>query len=741
MKRWNSMNSKLKPAAAAVALALAAGPTGALQDFYLAAKAGTKDLPGGVTVPIWGYVEDPGGVCYTAASLQDRVTCIGTLDAPSLPGPPLEVAPGETDVRIFLSNGLPEPTSIVITGQDFPWSKDPNGPTWNNGAIGPRANASQRVRSFRREAAPDGGRERYFWTANPQQTEFRGPGSFVYHSGTWPQKQVYMGLSGLITQDAVAATAETPAEIYPGVTYDQAVTLFYSDIDPAFNDEVVATANTDGMTAINRRPSWFLINGEPFDLGFTPDLSAGEVGSETLLRLASTATDNHVVVLQGMTMTLHAEDGLQYNYQENGSSTAAPRVQYSAMLPPAKTKDAIIVAPDAGRFAVYDGDGYMTNPSDPGDEAIGDSVGGMLRFLEVAALNVAPTAEADDAITAVDTPLASIDVLANDNDPDGGTLTIDSFDAASAQNGSVACEIGIPGGTCSYTPPAFFIGVDTFTYTASDGAAVSDPATVTVSVSASGGPMYFSTLAGGPAGLVPDVGPQYDDADIYALGTAGFSRVVDASADWLLPLGADIDGMSINGTTVYLSFMQPTAVSVLGTVPAEDVVAYDTTTQTWSASFDGSQCGLDAATTNGHNIDAVHVDTTTGTVYFSIVGGGGAGVVEDGTGNPIGGPYDDADIYTWDGTNCARLIDADVDWGLPGAADIDGLSIQGGTGTYYVSFLVDTDMSGPSGNTLGIVQDESVLSFNGTDWNLLFDGTGLNTYGGQDLDAIHVSAP
>ncbi len=50
------------------------------------------------------------------------------------------------------------------------------------------------------------------------------------------------------------------------------------------------------------------------------------------------------------------------------------------------TKDAILHALPANgeRFAVYDGNGYMSNPTDPDNFDIGDPVGGMLRFLSVA---------------------------------------------------------------------------------------------------------------------------------------------------------------------------------------------------------------------------------------------------------------------------------------------------------------------------------------------------------------------
>jgi hypothetical protein len=88
-----------------------------------------------------------------------------------------------------------------------------------------------------------------------------------------------------------------------------------------------------------------------------------------------------------MYMDIHAEDGIPYNWQ-NGATVggAAPRTQYSVQIPPLMTKDALLHALPANgsRFAVYDGNGYMTNPTDPDNFDIGDPVGGMLRFLNVA---------------------------------------------------------------------------------------------------------------------------------------------------------------------------------------------------------------------------------------------------------------------------------------------------------------------------------------------------------------------
>ena len=163
------------------------------------------------------------------------------------------------------------------------------------------------------------------------------------------------------------------AEAYAGVPYDNEVVLFYSDVDPVHN-AAVATGDTT-YTPIHYHAQWFLINGEPYEDGVTADIPAGSAvtvagdnRSNTLVRLLSTASETHVPTLQGLYMTIHAEDGFRYTWQNGERSGGfAPREQYSAMLPPLKTKDAIVVAEAEGRYAVYDGNGYMTNPSDPND--------------------------------------------------------------------------------------------------------------------------------------------------------------------------------------------------------------------------------------------------------------------------------------------------------------------------------------------------------------------------------------
>lgn len=69
-------------------------------------------------------------------------------------------------------------------------------------------------------------------------------------------------------------------------------------------------------------------------------------------------------------------------------------------------------------------------------------------------------------------------LLANDYDPDGDTLTVTGINAAGLA-GTLDCSDGI---RCTYTPPYGYRGTTSFTYTASDGKGGTDPATVRIKV-------------------------------------------------------------------------------------------------------------------------------------------------------------------------------------------------------------------------------------------------------------------
>jgi hypothetical protein len=92
--------------------------------------------------------------------------------------------------------------------------------------------------------------------------------------------------------------------------------------------------------------------------------------------------------------------------------------------------------------------------------------------------NQAPVANNDTAETLRSTAV-TIDVLANDTDADGDSLTVDSV--TQAAHGQVTNN----GNTVTYTPEAGYVGPDSFTYKASDGkGGTSSSATVSLTVKA-----------------------------------------------------------------------------------------------------------------------------------------------------------------------------------------------------------------------------------------------------------------
>ena len=100
-------------------------------------------------------------------------------------------------------------------------------------------------------------------------------------------------------------------------------------------------------------------------------------------------------------------------------------------------------------------------------------------LVTVTVKNALPVAVPDATTIAPDTK-TTIDVLANDSDPNGHKLSIVEFDTASKSGGTVTLN----GGKLDYTPPPGFTGTDSFEYTISDGQGGTSTAKVTVTIPA-----------------------------------------------------------------------------------------------------------------------------------------------------------------------------------------------------------------------------------------------------------------
>ena len=101
--------------------------------------------------------------------------------------------------------------------------------------------------------------------------------------------------------------------------------------------------------------------------------------------------------------------------------------------------------------------------------------------------NDPPVANADTAASSEAWPV-SINVLANDTDPDGDAVSLDSV--TQPAHGTAV----ISGSAVAYTPAPGFSGVDTFSYDVSDGQGGTATGTVTVTVSATPRQMHVTDL-------------------------------------------------------------------------------------------------------------------------------------------------------------------------------------------------------------------------------------------------------
>lgn len=96
------------------------------------------------------------------------------------------------------------------------------------------------------------------------------------------------------------------------------------------------------------------------------------------------------------------------------------------------------------------------------------------------------------------TTIAAADILGNDTDADGDSLSIGTVDQTSANGGTVTLN---GDGSVTYTPRLGFSGTDNFGYVVEDGRSGTDRGTVTLNV----GPPTANTVANTKLGVLPDM--------------------------------------------------------------------------------------------------------------------------------------------------------------------------------------------------------------------------------------------
>ena len=94
-----------------------------------------------------------------------------------------------------------------------------------------------------------------------------------------------------------------------------------------------------------------------------------------------------------------------------------------------------------------------------------------------------PPVAIDDSVTTVENTAVTIDVVANDTDPDSDTLSLAGVTKPAHGTAKIVS------GKVTYTPTTFYTGVDSFDYAVSDGRGGMDTGTVNVTVNIPDGPI------------------------------------------------------------------------------------------------------------------------------------------------------------------------------------------------------------------------------------------------------------
>jgi hypothetical protein len=206
-------------AAGAIGIVCTYGPT-----FNLHTADGYIYTPDGNSIYMWGYAT-------------------GAFQAP---GPVLCVNQGQT-VTINMTNNLSEPVSMIFPGQSGVTASGGSCPSVDDCLFAQAADTGETVT--------------YTFTAGE-------PGTYLYESGTNPDKQVQMGLYGVLV-------------VYPSMgsdyAYNDAATRFkagqeyllvISEIDPAWHRAVELGQSYDRTQFL---PRYWLINGRSFPDAILPN--------------------------------------------------------------------------------------------------------------------------------------------------------------------------------------------------------------------------------------------------------------------------------------------------------------------------------------------------------------------------------------------------------------------------------------------------------------------------------------
>ncbi|MEU8658905.1 Ig-like domain-containing protein [Actinoplanes philippinensis] len=327
------------------------------------------------------------------------------------------------------------------------------------------------------------------------------------------------------------ATVDLPAGVTPGVmpngcsSVARRVTCALPPVAPTTTTSMTFPATVDNSTA-DRATATLTMTGVGDDP--TPADNTDDVA--LTLNTSPRATGESASTGSGSAVIIRVRDN------DSDSDDTRNTLAISISTPPAH-----------GSVVVND-DQTITYTPDPGwrgDDTfvyqVTDANGASdAATVNVGTANADPVAVSDDSSTGPGDPV-TIDVLANDNDVNGDTRTLDSVTQPQAGTGSAR----ISDGKIVFTPAPTFKGTVTFTYTISDGYGGTTVGTVSVTVA--NGPPVAADDTGSVAYsgtttldvLANDTDPNDDPLTIASVTTPGHgtAQIQNGKIDYTAPAG------------------------------------------------------------------------------------------------------------------------------------------------------------------------------------------------------------
>jgi VCBS repeat-containing protein len=214
---------------------------------------------------------------------------------------------------------------------------------------------------------------------------------------------------------------------------------------------------------------------DAFTYTTTDDTGLSDTATVTIAMnsLSAAAADSYTVDEDG-SLTIDASSGVLANDSDgDGDSMTVTLITTASNGSLSLNSDGSFVYTPAANFNGTDTFVYVAN--DGYENSVQTTV-----TITVAAIADAPAAADDSYSTAIDEMLtvdADGGVLANDSDADGDSMAVVVVDNPAHGTLSLATD-----GSFTYSPESGYQGVDTFTYTATDGVLVSEETTVTINV-------------------------------------------------------------------------------------------------------------------------------------------------------------------------------------------------------------------------------------------------------------------